>query len=63
MQDLLQGNDQLRADVGLSRIGEDRNQTRANGSLFVIGDGGSGSGGTLGLYPALVDAILEVDGR
>jgi hypothetical protein len=63
MEDLLQRNDQLRADIRLGGVGEDGDQACANRGLFVVGDGRGGGGDAVGFGPALVDAVLEVDGR
>lgn len=63
MEDLLQRNDQLRADIRLGGVGEDGDQACADRGLFVVGDGRGGGGDAVGFGPALVDAVLEVDGR
>lgn len=62
MQDLLQRDDQLWTDVRLGGVGKNGDQTSADRCLFVVGDGVGGGRNAVGLGPAFVDAVLEVNG-
>lgn len=61
MEDLLEGYDELGADV-LWSSGYDGDESCADGSLLLVADGGGVGLDIFDLGPALVDAILEVDG-